>query len=71
MSEAEQFFKDRYSKKNIGLMNLEKIGQRLASGSKTGFLGSKIKPVLVPVAGMGSTSGMGGSFKAGATAGAI
>ena len=44
LSESEQIFRDRYSKRNIGLVSLEKSGMNICSQLRKGFTGFKVKP---------------------------
>lgn len=49
LSESEQIFRDRYSKRNIGLVGLEKSGMVICSQMRKGFVGNKNKPVKLKV----------------------
>jgi len=45
MSESEVVFQDRYSKRNIGLVSLEKSGMTICSQIRKGFSGQHKKPI--------------------------
>lgn len=49
LSEAEEFFTDKYSKKALELLMIDKYGQKFnLGGTSTGMKGSKVKPVYFP-----------------------
>lgn len=49
LSEAEQFNTDKYSKKAVELLMIDKYGQKFnLGGSNYGLKGSKVKPVYFP-----------------------
>ena len=44
LSESEVMFRERYSKRNVNLVSLERSGMSIWSQLRKGFMGKKVKP---------------------------